>query len=52
MEPIDMEVDFKTYCPLCVNRDLNEHQDPCNECLEYGTNENSTKPVLFKEQKK
>ncbi len=50
MEVHDKEVDFKTYCPKCINKNLKEFQSPCNECLDYGTNQNSKKPVFFKEK--
>ena len=45
-----MEVDFKKYCPKCENWKKKEYEDPCNECLDYGANQNSTKPVYFKEK--
>ena len=50
MEVVDMIVDFKKYCELCEYKDKREYEDPCNECLDYGTNENSQKPVCFKEK--
>ena len=40
-------VDFQKYCNVCKNKDVPETDDPCNECLEYGARENSTKPINF-----
>lgn len=40
-------VDFQKYCNICKNKDVPETDDPCNECLEYGARENSTKPINF-----
>ncbi len=40
-------VDFQKYCNLCKNKDVKETEDPCNECLEYGARENTTKPIHF-----
>lgn len=42
-------VDFKTYCPLCKNAKLDEHKDPCNDCLNCPTNTNTHQPILFEE---
>lgn len=44
----DKEVYFDKYCNLCVYRDLDEIEDPCNACLTQAYNENSHKPVKFK----
>ena len=44
------EVDFKKYCPLCEHEKLKDWKDPCCECLEYGMNEGTSKPVFFKEK--
>lgn len=42
------EVNFRLYCPKCQFYPLQETEDPCNECLAQGWNEDSTKPVRFK----
>ena len=42
-------VDFYLYCPTCAYFGKEEHEDPCNECLTYPTNEDSQKPVNYKE---
>lgn len=46
----DKEVYFNQYCPLCKSFGLPEDADPCDECLENPVNENSHKPVNFKEK--
>lgn len=46
------EVDFEKYCPLCVEADTDEVNDPCNECLDYGVNYETEKPVKYKEKTK
>ena len=44
------EVYFDKYCPLCEYCDKRENEDPCFDCLNYGRNEDSHKPVNFKEK--
>ena len=44
------EVYFYKYCKDCKHRDVNEVDDPCNECLTYPSNINSHKPVKFEER--
>lgn len=44
------EVDFKTYCPKCKYKKLEETKDPCNECLAEGAILNTKKPLRFKEK--
>lgn len=43
------EVDFATYCKTCKFSELPEYEDPCDDCLMYPVNENSHKPVKYKE---
>lgn len=50
-EIIYKEVDFLKYCPECKYKNVDESEDPCDECLEYPTNAYSRKPVNFKEKK-
>ena len=45
------EVYFHIYCETCKHKDLKDHEDPCNECLEYGANVDSHKPVKWEEGK-
>lgn len=51
MEQRTKLVNFDEYCPKCKNKDTNETEDPCNECLTYPANLDSHKPVNFKEAK-
>lgn len=44
------EVFFELYCDKCEFYETNETDDPCNECLAYGWNLNSHKPIHFKEK--
>lgn len=44
------EVFFEIYCPQCKNEDTEETKDPCNECLAFGWNIDSHKPIHFKEK--
>lgn len=44
------EVYFYQWCGKCVHEELNEYEDPCNECLLYGVREGSHKPTYFKEK--
>lgn len=44
------EVNFKNYCDKCRHRDLNEKMDPCNDCLEIGMREGTSKPEYFEEK--
>lgn len=46
---IDKEVRFDIWCSKCQYADIPEADEPCAECLEYPSNEHSTKPVNFKE---
>lgn len=45
-------VDFHEYCATCKFRETEAFKDPCNECLNNPTNEDSHKPVKYKEDKK
>lgn len=45
------EVYFHQYCESCEFKDLKDHQDPCNECLDEPTNLHSHKPVNYKPKK-
>ena len=41
------EVYFDNFCALCKHKDLDEAEDPCDECLSEPVNEYSHKPVNF-----
>ena len=43
------EVLYSEWCNKCEHKDLDEDEDPCNECLSYPYNWDSHKPVKFKE---
>lgn len=43
------EVDFQEWCPKCEHFKLKEHEDPCHDCLNEPVNDDSRKPVMFKE---
>lgn len=43
------EVYFDQYCKTCVNKDLKEHEEPCDDCLAEGARQNSHKPVKYVE---
>ena len=43
---------FNVWCPKCEYYERPDVDDPCDECLEYPSQENSTKPVMFKEATK
>lgn len=43
-------VDFHKWCEKCEYKDLSESEDPCWDCLNEPVNEDSTKPLYFKEK--
>lgn len=44
-------IDFAKYCPKCEYYDLEEMDDPCNECLTCpARTDGSRKPINFKER--
>ena len=47
MDGLTKEVYFNQYCNICKNKDLPGDEEPCNECLDYPTNEYSHKPVNY-----
>ena len=47
MENEYKEVYFHVHCKTCKHEKLEEKFDPCNECLEYGMNVESHKPILW-----
>lgn len=44
------EVYFETWCPKCKYEEIEETDDPCNDCLDQPWNINSHKPIYFKEK--
>ena len=43
------EVRFDIYCEKCKYKDKAENEDPCWDCLTETVNQDSRKPVYFKE---
>lgn len=41
------EAMYVIYCKKCIHEKVIETEDPCNECLTRGWNENSHKPIKF-----
>lgn len=50
MEAIYKEVRFDIWCPKCRYEKTKDTDDPCNRCLAEPANENSTKPIEWKEK--
>lgn len=50
MEDNYKEVFFGVFCASCKHRNLNESEDPCNECLGATVNLNSHKPINYKKE--
>ncbi len=44
------EADFHKYCEICAYHDVEETEEPCNECLMQGFNYGSKKPINYKEK--
>lgn len=44
------EVRYDEYCKKCMYEDLDESQDPCDDCLNEPSNTDSHKPVCYKER--
>ena len=40
---------FENWCEKCQYAELEESEDPCNECLNESMNEDSRKPVNWQE---
>lgn len=49
---LDKFVNFEEYCKKCKFKDVDDTkgEEPCNECLSTPVNENSEKPICFKEK--
>ena len=46
------EVRFDLYCKSCKHKDLKDHDDPCEECLDNPLNLHSRKPTKYEEKTK
>lgn len=52
MDELYKEVYFDKYCCDCKHKDVKDHEDPCDECLNEPVNLHSHKPVNFAEKDK
>ena len=43
------EVNFHEWCPKCEHFKLAEREDPCHDCLNEPVNDDSRKPIMFKD---
>lgn len=48
----EKHVDFEKWCNTCKYKDLDSYEEPCIDCLDYPSNVDSTKPVMWKEKDK
>lgn len=48
----DKIVYYNEYCKSCKHKNLPEWEDPCDACLTQPVNEDSHRPVMWKEGKK
>lgn len=46
----EKEAYFYLYCPRCAYSSLSESADPCDDCLAQPVNEDSHRPLYFKEK--
>lgn len=46
------EVYYYKYCKLCKYYDTDETEDPCNDCLDNPSNEDTHKPTGYKRDDK
>ena len=49
METHDKEVRYDLYCCTCQYKDVDQADDPCDECLSTPMNDGSVKPVNYME---
>lgn len=45
-------VEYENWCPKCKYLNVDEVEEPCNECLTYPAVEDSHKPIKFEEKGK
>lgn len=50
MDIVDKIVDFEHYCSSCKSSDIQQDDEPCNECLSQPVNTNSRKPVCYEKK--
>lgn len=46
----EKEVLFGKFCPVCEFAERSENHEPCDDCLDQPTNQDSHKPICFKEK--
>ena len=46
---MEKEVFFEKYCKTCEYAQCGEDEEHCFECLQHPSNEDSHKPVMYKE---
>ncbi len=51
MEYVNKIVKFDKFCKTCKFGEVNEDEDPCQECLCVAINEHSEKPIKYEEKK-
>ena len=51
MDSKEKEVRFDLFCRYCKHQTLLGSEDPCDECLNSPSNEDSMRPVNFKKEK-
>lgn len=44
-------VEYENWCPKCKYLNVDEVEEPCNECLTYPAVEDSHKPIKFEEKR-
>ena len=49
---MDHIVLFENWCSKCEHQKVKDTDEPCNECLDYPVQTDSTKPVNFKDKTK
>lgn len=45
-------VEFEKYCDTCEHKNVEQHKDPCHECLSNPSNIDSRKPINYKRKEK
>ena len=44
------EVYYDEYCKTCKHKSVEEHDEPCNECLNESLNWNTHRPVKYEKK--
>ena len=48
---MEHHVAFDEFCPKCVNRDKDENEKPCDDCMDISAREDSKRPIHFTERR-